>query len=146
MRSALCVRPAIGFNKIMHLFPVTLSSLPCLIYEAFNPSVMKAISTQQEILVITGTSFSRRQWSEKNDSGNSFTSEKEQLEKACWNGLIKELLPEIFDKTTVGEDLYLWRIQEADAFLELEFSEYPETMEEMYSINPHSFLPVIFYN
>ena len=107
---------------------------------------MKTISTQQEILVITGTSFSRRQWPEKNGSANSFTSEREELEKACWNGLIKELLPEIFDKTEDGRKLFLWQINDGDAFLELDFYEFPASIEKIYSINPHSFLQTKNYN
>ena len=106
---------------------------------------MKTISTQQEILVITGTSFSRRQWSEKNNS-DPFNSEIEELEKACWNGLIKELLPEIFDRNEDGEELFLWKICEADAFLELDLSEYPGSLEKIFSVNPHSFLPEKNYN
>lgn len=107
---------------------------------------MKTISTQQEILVITGTSFSRRQLAEKNTLDNPFTSEIEALEKACWNGLIKELLPEIFGKTSGGEELFLWQVSEADAFLELDFCEYPGAMEKVYSINPHTFLQEKNYN
>ena len=100
---------------------------------------MKTISTQQEILVLTGTSFSRRQWTEKSNYGNA-ESEKEELERACWNGLIKELLPEIFDKSEDGEELFLWEVSEANSFIELDLSEYPGTTENIFSINPHSFM------
>jgi hypothetical protein len=106
---------------------------------------MKTISTQQEILVITGTSFSRRQWSEKNNSASPFASEREELEKACWNGLIKELLPEIFEKED-GADLFLWQICQAESFIELEFSEYPGMTEKLFSINPYLFMQEKNYN
>ncbi len=101
---------------------------------------MKTISTQQEILVITGTSFARRQWSEKNSAGEPSGSELEELEKACWNGLIKELLPEIFDKSQDGEELFLWHVCEADSFIELDLSEYPGIAEKIFSINPYLFM------
>lgn len=101
---------------------------------------MKTISTQQEILVLTGTSFSRRQWTEKNNYDKADQSEREELERACWNGLIKELLPEIFDKSEDGEELFLWQVSEADAFIELDLSEFPGTTEKIFSINPYSFL------
>ena len=42
---------------------------------------MKTISTQQEILVLTGTSFSRRQWTEKNNYDKADQSEREELER-----------------------------------------------------------------
>ena len=51
---------------------------------------------QQEILLLTGTTFSQRQLCEndlKDDRNN--LSESEKLEEACWAGLLDELLPEI---------------------------------------------------
>ncbi|MBS1600030.1 MAG: hypothetical protein JST75_17520 [Bacteroidetes bacterium] len=107
---------------------------------------MKTISTQQEVLVITGTSFSLRQWTEKNNTGSLPESAREELEKACWNGLIKELLPEIFEKTEDGEELFLWQICEANAFIELDFSEYPGVTEKLFSINPYLFMQEKNYN
>ena len=101
---------------------------------------MKTISTQQEVLVITGTSFSRRQWSEKNDPTNSQNSEHEALEQACWNGLIKELLPELFEKDKNGAVLFLWQICEAESFIELEFSTSPSAYEKIFSVNPYLFM------
>ena len=51
---------------------------------------------QQEILLLTGTTFSQRQLSE-NDAKDerSHLSASEKLEEACWTGLLDELLPEI---------------------------------------------------
>jgi hypothetical protein len=107
---------------------------------------MKDISTQQEILLVTGTSFSKRQWSEKDPSNDQPITEQEQLEKACWDGLLKELLPEIFEKNDDGRDLYIWQISEVGSFIELELCDYPHSFEKIYSINPYSFLSEIFYN
>ncbi|HTS44521.1 MAG TPA: hypothetical protein VMH01_09005 [Puia sp.] len=106
---------------------------------------METISTQQEILLITGTSFSQRNWSEKNVSDRRET-DLEQLEKACWNGLMKELLPEIFEKSSDGKELYLWNIVEAESFIGLDLSEYPGPIEKADSINPYYFLSEQFYN
>lgn len=104
---------------------------------------MEKISTQQEILLVTGTKFSR-QLSENNTADNLNNSE--QLEKECWNGLLKELLPEILEKTPAGKELYLWQIVEADSFIELDLGEYPQPIEKNGSINPYSFLLTQFYN
>ena len=56
---------------------------------------MKTIATQQEILLLTGTKFSSREWAEKNVEDKNKLSATERIEDACWNGLLDELLPEI---------------------------------------------------
>ena len=49
---------------------------------------MKTKSTQQEVLLITGTRFSSRQCQDKKDAGNpNRLTDNEMLEDACWNGL-----------------------------------------------------------
>jgi hypothetical protein len=107
---------------------------------------MEPNATQQEILLITSASFSKRTWMEKDASDDHHNADREQLEKACWNGLMKELLPEIFEKPVKGKELYLWNIIEADSFIELELREYPGTFEKFHSINPYYFLSEIDYN
>jgi hypothetical protein len=108
---------------------------------------MKTNSTQQEILLITGTSFSARQWCEKNETGNaSNLSEQEKLQEACWNGLLREMLPEIFEQTEENKNLYLWKIKEASSFIELELGEFPESKDNYYSIDPYSFISEQLFN
>jgi hypothetical protein len=104
---------------------------------------MKANSTQQEILLVTGTSFSSRQFCETSDGINySHLTEKEKLEVACWNGLLPEMLPEIFKQHCVSKKLYLWEIREASSFIELELGEKYLEFEKEFSIDPYSFLPL----
>jgi hypothetical protein len=103
---------------------------------------MKTNSTQQEILLMTGTSFSSRQWCEKNDSAQNQFTDKEQLQNACWNGLLQEMLPEICKPTAEDKNLYLWQITEAKSFIDLELGEVPGEIEKNHSINPYSFLPL----
>jgi hypothetical protein len=103
---------------------------------------MKANSTQMEIMLLTGTSFSASQISDKNDaSGKPNRTEKEILTEACWNGLLAELLPEICEQIPAGKKMYLWEIKEADAFIELEMGELQEEKEKYFSINPYMFIP-----
>jgi hypothetical protein len=105
---------------------------------------MKATSTQQEVLLITGTRFSSRQCQDKKDSGNpNRLTDNEMLEDACWNGLIQSMLPEVFDAIPDADKLYLWRTKEADAFIELELGEYPDQIEKESSIDPYTFLPTM---
>ena len=104
---------------------------------------MKTHSTQQEILLITGTTFSSRQCYEKDEGENqSGMSEVEQLEEACWNGLLPQMLPEIYEQPAGDKTLYMWQITEAASFLEIELGELPEEKERYFSIDPYSFLPM----
>jgi hypothetical protein len=105
---------------------------------------MKTNSTQQEILLMTGTTFSSRQFSDRDDEGKkSGLSEREQLEEACWNGLLPEMLPEIYEQTG-DKKLYMWQITEAASFIEIELGELPEEKEKHFSIDPYAFLPLKF--
>jgi len=95
---------------------------------------------QQEILLMTGTTFSIRQWCEKDTTNQKKFTEKEQLENACWNGLLQTLLPEIFVKTEEDKNLSLMEIREGLSFIELEMGEPQEEMDKYFSIDPYSFM------
>jgi hypothetical protein len=101
---------------------------------------MKTNATQQEILLTTDSSFAHREWAEKDETGSRHLSYREEFEKACWNGIIKEMLPEIDAEVTTGKKLWLWQIRETKSFLELELSDYPSPKEKYFSIDPYCFL------
>mgnify|MGYP003580262992 CR=1 FL=1 len=102
---------------------------------------MESNYTQQEILLITGTSFATRQWCEKDESEDKKRlTEKEQLENACWSGLVKEMLPELFGKIDNEKKLFLWQINEGKSFLELDLAETPFKKDSFYSLDPYAFL------
>ncbi len=104
---------------------------------------MKTNSTQKEILLITGTSFSSRQFCETADGLNyNHLTEKEKLEVACWNGLLPEMLPEIFEQAPFSKKLYLWEIKEGASFIDLELGERHLKLDEQFSIDPYSFMPL----
>ncbi|MGZ8537687.1 MAG: hypothetical protein ACXWV9_05445 [Flavisolibacter sp.] len=104
---------------------------------------MKAIKTQQEILLITGTRFSSRLYASKDDHSNQDQlSDNEKLQEACWNGMIEELLPELREDVD-KKKLFLWNIVQGDAFLELKFSNAPTELDDKHlSIDPYSFVPM----
>jgi len=101
---------------------------------------MNSKATQQEILLYTDTSFAHRQWAEKDASHERQLSDREQLELACWNGVLKNTLPEIDAELMTGKKLYLWLIKEMHSSLSLQLSEYPYPIEKWASIDPGSFL------
>lgn len=104
---------------------------------------MKTIFTQQEILLVTGTTFSSREFTATSDGITyNHLTEKEKLEVACWNGLLPEMLPEIFDLHSIDKKLYLWEIREGSSFIELQLGEIHLELEKDFSIDPYSFLPL----
>ncbi|HMH31711.1 MAG TPA: hypothetical protein VK543_01710 [Puia sp.] len=107
---------------------------------------MKTDATQQEILLVTTSSFAHREWSERDEENKAKGSDMEELQKACWNGLLKEMLPEIDPEFTIGKKLWLWQIRETRSFLEIELSDYPSPKEKWFSIDPYAFLQEQDYN
>ncbi|MEO6868153.1 MAG: hypothetical protein ABI168_00825 [Ginsengibacter sp.] len=99
---------------------------------------------QQEILLVKGTSFSSRQCLQKIEGDhNELQSEVEQLQEACWNGQLPQILPEICDASTLDNTLFLWEIKENESSLELILGQLPEQMQREYSIDPYAFVSVL---
>ena len=108
---------------------------------------MENNATQQEILLVTGTSFAARQACEKDDSGNAGPlTNNDRLQAACWNGLLPDMLPEILQKTENGQQLFLWQVYETTSFLELKLGNYEEDSEKELSIDPYLFMSTEIYN
>ena len=117
------------------------------IAEPFKDIVMETNSTQQEILLLTGTSFAARQCCEKDDFGNpNPLSPTDQLQAACWNGLLPDMLPEIMEKPASGKRLFLWQVYETTSFLELELGEQQADKDRHFSIDPYSFMSTEIFN
>ena len=106
---------------------------------------MKTNSTQREILLVTNNSFAQRQWcsTEMNNDKNPTT--QEQMEEVCANGLINEILPELFD-SPANKKLYLWQMRPGFSFLQLEYGEFPLAIEKATCIDPHESLSYMCYN
>jgi hypothetical protein len=100
---------------------------------------MKTNYAQQEILLMTGTTFSARQCCEKDPGRQNNPTEKEQLEEACWNGLLQAMMPEIYGHSNGNKELFLWEIKKANSFIELELGELPEQKDAHFSIDPYAF-------
>lgn len=102
--------------------------------------IMNKNSTYKEILLFTGTHFSSMQYSERNgeETGKQF-NERDQLKEACWNGLMPELLPEVFDKHEDTRQLFVWEVREENSFIGLEMGEAPEAVDRFDSIDPYRF-------
>jgi hypothetical protein len=100
-----------------------------------------------EVLLVTGTSFLSRDLCENGEPRrDNQASCHEQLEEACWNGLLPTMLPEIFSAPGVSDRLYIWEIKAAAAFLQLDLGEAPVSVERRFSLIPQSFLSTRYYN
>ena len=103
-------------------------------------------STQQEVLLVTGTGFANRQYYEKDSAENAKNlSQEEKLKEACWNGMLKEMLPELFFMTW-NTKLFLWQMREAQHFLALEMAEAPVDIDYYASIDPYCFMAIQGYS
>jgi len=102
---------------------------------------LKTNSTQLEILLATGTSFSSREFRETSDRlKHNLLSDKEKLVVANWNGLLLEMLPELFEQHYPNKKIHLWQMKEGSIFIELKLGEIYLELEKQFSIDPYSFL------
>ncbi|MDB5276724.1 MAG: hypothetical protein JWR61_1679 [Ferruginibacter sp.] len=127
----------------------------CYIYciPGFYPSIqnkirniMKNNSSVQEILLLHNTRFLLRNWlAQKDVYQDKKHAAKDDLKAACWNGLVPEILPEIF-QTGLKRECCLWDVIETRAFIGLNYSQIYPLDEGNFSIDPHIFMPVQDYN
>jgi hypothetical protein len=103
---------------------------------------METNFTQQEILLNKGAKFLTNDWCLKQapDSTNNNQTGSEKLEEACWNGLLKDIIPELFSLEKDTSKLTLWKVRQMSAFIELELADYPAATDRYFSINPYLFL------
>jgi hypothetical protein len=105
-----------------------------------KPSVMKQKNIQQEVLVLTQTSFAQNVLIE-NNGNNKKTYPAEKLEDAFWNGLLNEMLPEIMLPMQERQsELSIWQISAGEYSLLIDMAETPDIVEDSHSINPYFFL------
>ena len=107
---------------------------------------METKSTQQEILLNTDTQFAHRQWIDRDTNESKNLNPIEKLDKACWDGLVKELIPELDITLQSDKKLWLWDVHETHSFLALDFYEFPGPKETAVSIDPHLFMDEIRRN
>jgi hypothetical protein len=101
---------------------------------------------KQEILLVI-TAFSQKELCEKKgQQGLHHQSHAEQLEEACCNGLLDELLSGIVEISASGKRLCLWHIQQGKSLLKIELCDYPQIIEKHLSINPYIFLSTVLQN
>jgi len=106
---------------------------------------MNNFTNQKEVLLVVNSSLFSKTWLKRNETevDRNF-SQKERIIDACWNGLVPEILPECF--ASEDKALTLWQVNDADAFIDLEFCNMVEEKEKDLSVNPYVFMQVQAYN
>jgi hypothetical protein len=100
---------------------------------------MKPLDNTQEILLFTNNSFSKRQFVQNKMQPGESPSRKtpDQLEQACWNGMLSNILPDI---VKLDNQLFLWEIINHRSFLRLTLGVRPPVLDPRFSLNPEFFL------
>ena len=103
-------------------------------------SVMNSQNFQQEILVVMQTSFVQKILIE-NIGNDKKSYPAEQLEKAFWNGMLNQMLPELtLPKQRRSSEISIWQIRTSECSLLIDIAEAPDIIHYWCSINPFLFL------
>lgn len=97
-------------------------------------------NTNHEVLVFTNTYFSKKQFCEKGNDRKPNESFEDQLQRACWNGLVFEILPHFVEHPFQKHSVYTWEVIPGHHFIEVTMGEAPHSPEHSTSINPYLFL------
>lgn len=102
---------------------------------------MKKQTTHHEILLFTGTSLASRQLTsmEENSNGKTFSA-IEELEKACWNGILYEMFPEILGSCYPKCKSFLWHVLTGKNFVYINIGPNPVLAEHDTSIDPYFYM------
>jgi hypothetical protein len=100
---------------------------------------MKTTTTFYELLLFTGTSFSNRAFSTKNNSANeeNFLPQKEELEKACWDGMLCEMFPELTGLFSKKCESFIWQILQGKNYLSIHIGLCPPVLNSETTIDPY---------
>ena len=101
---------------------------------------MKKSSIQIEVLLVAGTSLTMLDLCEKESAKNGDLSVVEQLEQACWNGLLNELVPEFVLLPMAERKYFISQIRQGESLLQIQLSDSVIEMAAQRSIDPYLFL------
>ena len=98
----------------------------------------------QEILLLTASSFAQGDLYDRNlfeDNSGKRPDPVENLQAACWNGLLKEWLPDTIKAGNGDKEQFLWKVTVANSFLSIEFGGAPSPVDYSYLLDPYLSLP-----
>lgn len=110
---------------------------------------MKPQACFHEILLFTQTRFNNRPFSRKDSDNNSNgenSFQMEDLEKACWDGMLHEMFPEIIGSFQAKCESFIWHIMNGKNFLSVNIGPFPPVTENETTIDPYFFLTSVREN
>ena len=108
-------------------------------YEKIND--MKPTNTHHEILLIANTSLANKHLAGNEAPGrDNRPASIEELEKACWNGILHDMFPEILNTIYPKCQSFLWKVLTGKNFLCINLGAYPVPAEHDGSIDPYFFM------
>ncbi|HET9824974.1 MAG TPA: hypothetical protein VFP87_06540 [Chitinophagaceae bacterium] len=93
-----------------------------------------------EVLLFKNSHFARRQFCDKVNCNRTRRSVEQQLQRACWNGLMLQLLPDVLMHPSGRRSIHTWEVIPAENFVEVRVGEVPRSVEYTRSVNPYYFL------
>jgi hypothetical protein len=103
---------------------------------------MKPQIKNQEILLFIDSRFCSREFCSRDGKlqGLNLNLHREQLENACWAGMLFELLPELIESQPDATKSFIWNIHSAGHFLLVDQGITPQLVEKPFSLDPYLFL------
>jgi hypothetical protein len=103
---------------------------------------MKKQHIHQEVLVSKGSTLAKKVLYEISDFNKNATP-AEKFQEACWNGLLNGMFSEIRPYSADYREIFIWGIYSGKSYLLVDLADAPDTVESLFSIDPHLFLPVL---
>jgi hypothetical protein len=107
---------------------------------------MQSSNAQLEVLFFTRTSFAQKEFKTNNQANEESGAFGDVLEKAFWNGLLFEMLPELNDDGNKEENKFLWQLNNYNSSLWMNLSSEPHPVDPSLSVDPYQFLRIFISN
>jgi len=95
---------------------------------------------QKEILLVTSSGFTQNELScVRLSRTESLNNASDELEEACWDGLIDSILPPVNRSDQIPGRLFIWQLFVGNQFVCADMAEEPFNSDALDSINPFLF-------
>jgi len=111
-----------------------------------NKVFMPRYKNVQEVVIVSGTEFTNREHYRNYQTNHHNSHQHLSLKEACWNGQLKEMMPEIFNDFSKDTTLFLWHMKECNNIFTMELAESPNQIDFSKSIDPYLFMELQEYN
>jgi len=103
---------------------------------------MNSKTVNHEILLFTGTGFTNQKYCSRDNESNNCKklSPMEELEKACWDGLLYEMFPEIVGSFSAKCESFIWHILSGKNYVRISMGSSSAVLENETAIDPYFFM------